>query len=147
MSAESASDDLDQAVELHHRAGDAIMKGNHEGYAEPYSQRDDVTLGNPFGPFARGYENILRTLQGAASHYRDGEAIGFERVSEHVTPELACFVEVERYRAKVGGRDEITPVSARVTSIFRKEEGVWRLVHRHADPITSPRPAESAIQQ
>lgn len=147
MSAESASDDLDQAVELHHRAGDAIMKGNDEGYAELYSQRDDVTLGNPFGPFARGYENILRTLQGAASHYRDGEAIGFERVSEHVTPELACFVEVERYRAKVGGRDEITPVSARVTSIFRKEEGVWRLVHRHADPITSPRPAESVIQQ
>jgi ketosteroid isomerase-like protein len=34
-----------------------------------------------------------------------------------------------------------------VTSIFRKEDGVWRLVHRHADPITSPRPAESVIQQ
>jgi ketosteroid isomerase-like protein len=147
MVAESASDDLNEAVELHHRAGDAIVKGSHEGYAELYSRRDDVTLGNPFGPFARGYENVLRTLQGAASHYRDGEAMGFERVSEHVTPELACFVEVERYRAKVGGRDEITPVSVRVTSIFRKEDGAWRLVHRHADPITAPRPAESVIQQ
>jgi ketosteroid isomerase-like protein len=147
MSAESAPDDLKQAVELHHRAGDAIMKGNHEGYAELYSRRDDITLGNPFGPFVRGYESVLRTLQGAATHYRDGEATGFERVSEHLTPELACFVEVERYRAKVGGRDEITPVSVRVTSIFRKEDGVWRLVHRHADPITSPQPAESVIQQ
>lgn len=147
MSAESASDDLDQAVELHHRAGDAIMKGDYEGYAELYSRRDDVTLGNPFGPFARGYEDVLQTLQGAASHYRDGEATDFERVSEHLTPELACFVEVERYRAKVGGLDEITSVSARVTSIFRKEDGVWRLVHRQADPITSPRPAESVIQR
>jgi len=146
MSSESASDDLEQAVELHHRAGDAIMKGSHEGYAELYSRQDDVTLGNPFGPFARGYDNVLRTLLGAASHYLDGEATGFERVSEHVTPELACFAEVERYRAKVGGREEITPVSARVTSIFRKEDGVWKLVHRHADPITSPRPAESVIQ-
>ncbi len=147
MNAESGSDDLNQAVELHHRAGDAIMKGDYGGYAELYSRRDDVTLGNPFGPFARGYEDVLQTLQGAGSHYRGGEATGVERVSEHVTPELACFVEVERYRAKVGGRDEITPVSVRVTSIFRKEEGVWRLVHRHADPITSPRPAESVIQQ
>jgi ketosteroid isomerase-like protein len=86
-------------------------------------------------------------LQSAASHYREGEATGFERVSDHVTPELACFVEVERYRAKVGGRDDVTPVSVRVTSIFRKEEGVWRLVHRHADPITSPRLAESVIQE
>jgi ketosteroid isomerase-like protein len=85
-------------------------------------------------------------LQGAASHYRDGEATGSERVSEHVRPELACFVEVEHYRAKVGGRDDITPVSVRVTSIFRKEDGMWRLVHRHADPITSARPAESVIQ-
>jgi len=146
MSAESTSDDLNRAVELHHRAGDMIMKGSHEGYAELYSRQDDVTLGNPFGPFARGYEDVLRTLQGAASHYRDGEATGSERVSEHVTPELACFVEVESYRAKVGGRDDITPVSVRVTSIFRKEDGVWRLVHRHADPITAPRPAESVIQ-
>ncbi len=81
MSAESASDDLDQAVELHHRAGDAIMKGDYEGYAELYSRRDDVTLGNPFGPFARGYEDVLQTLQGAASLYRDGEATDFERVS------------------------------------------------------------------
>jgi ketosteroid isomerase-like protein len=147
MNAESASDDLNQAVELHHRAGDAIMKGDYEGYAELYSRRDDVTLGNPFGPFARGYDDVLQTLQRAGSHYREGGTTGFERVSEHVTPQLACFVEIERYRAKVGGRDELTPVSVRVTSIFRKEDGVWRLVHRHADPITSPRPAESVIQQ
>jgi len=146
MSAESTSDDLDRAIELHHQAGDAIMKGDQGGYAELYSRRDDVTLGNPFGPFAHGYANVLRTLQGAASHYRDGEATGFERVAEHLSPDLACFVEVERYRAKVGGRQEITPVSVRVTSIFRKEDGVWRLVHRHADPITAPRPAESVIQ-
>jgi ketosteroid isomerase-like protein len=146
MSAESAPDDLNQAVELHHRAGDAIMKGDHEGYAELYSRRDDVTLGNPFGPFARGYKDVLQTLKRAGTVYREGEATGFERVSEHVTPGLACFVEVERYRAKVGGRDEITAVSVRVTSIFRNEDGEWKLVHRHADPITSPRPAESVIQ-
>jgi ketosteroid isomerase-like protein len=147
MGAEDASRDLDRAVELHHRAGDAIMKGNDEGYADLYSRREDVTLGNPFGPFARGYDNVLLTLQGAASHYRDGEATGFERISEHLTPELACFVEVERYRVKVGGHEEITPVSVRVTSIFRKEDGAWRLVHRHADPISSPRSPESVIQQ
>jgi ketosteroid isomerase-like protein len=146
MSAESPRDDLDRAVELHHQAGEAIVKGRHEGYAELYSRRDDVTLGNPFGPFARGYQDVLQTLKGAASHYRDGEPIGFDRVSEHVTSDLACFVEVERYRARVGGREEITSVSVRVTSIFRREDGVWRLVHRHADPITSSRPAESVIQ-
>ena len=86
-------------------------------------------------------------MQRAASNYRDGEAAGFELVSKHVTPDLAYIVEVERYKAKIGGRDDITPVALRVTSIFRREEGVWKIVHRHADPITMARPAESVIQK
>lgn len=137
---------LNEAVELHHEAGGRIMRGDCEGYAALYSHEDDVTLGNPFGPFARGYDNVLDTLQGAAAHYRDGEATRVERISEHVTDDLACFVELEHYRAKVGGRSDASPVSVRVTSVFRPEQGGWKLVHRHADPITASRPAESVIQ-
>ena len=137
---------LNEAVELHHEAGGRIMRGDCEGYAALYSHQDHVTLGNPFGPFARGYDNVLDTLRGAAAHYRDGEATRVERISEHVTDDLACFVEVEHYRAKVGGRSDASPVSVRVTSVFRPEQGGWKLVHRHADPITASRPAESVIQ-
>ena len=137
---------LNEAVELHHEAGGRIMRGDCEGYAALYSHQDDVTLGNPFGPFARGYDNVVDTLHGAAAHYRDGEATRVERISEHVTDDLACFVEVEHYRAKVGGRSDASPVSVRVTSVFRPEQGGWKLVHRHADPITAARPAESVIE-
>lgn len=143
----SIPDDLAHVVELHHQAGDKIMKSDDSGYAELYSRQEDVTLGNPFGPFARGYQEVLARLAAAAANYRDGHGTGVERISQHVTPELACFVEVEHYEAKVGTRDDVTPVSVRVTSVFRNEEGRWRLVHRHADPITAPRPAESVIQK
>src|SRR5262249_49055439 len=95
---------------------------------------------------ARGYDDVLRALQGAAANYRDGEATSVERISEHVTDELACFVEVEHYRAKVGGRLDVTPVSAGATSVFCPEQGGWKLVHRHADPIPTARPADSVIE-
>jgi ketosteroid isomerase-like protein len=147
MSAENAADDFDQVVEQNHLALDEFMKGNHEPLKKLYSQRDDVTLGNPFGPFARGFEQVVQTMQRAASFYRDGEATSFDYVSKHVTPDLAYIVEVERLKSKVGGREDVTPVSLRVTSIFRREDGVWRLAHRHADPITTARPAESVIQK
>jgi ketosteroid isomerase-like protein len=122
------------------------VRGDFEGYAALYSRQDDVTLGNPFGPFARGYDDVLGTLQGAAANYRDGEATRVERISEHVTGDLACFVEVEHYRAKVGGRSDASPISVRVTSVFRPEQASWKLVHRHADPITASRPAASVIE-
>jgi len=86
-------------------------------------------------------------MERAASHYRDGEIVGFENVAKHVTPALAYIVEVERYQAKVDGREEITPVALRVTSIFGPEDGTWKVVHRHADPITTAQPAESVLQE
>ena len=54
---------------------------------------------------------------------------------------------IERVKAKVGGRKDITQTALRVTMIFRPEEGVWKVVHRHADPITTAQPAESVIQE
>ena len=123
------------------------MKGSAEGYKRVYSRRDDVTLANPFGPPARGWDEVAPTLEHAASHYRDGETIGFENVAKYITPALAYTVEMDRMQAKVGGREDITPITVRVTTIFRSEDGTWKVVHRHADPITTPQPAESVIQE
>jgi ketosteroid isomerase-like protein len=143
----AAADDFDEVLEQCHLALDELMKGSAEGYKRVYSRRDDVTLANPFGPPARGWDEVAPTLEGAASHYRDGETTGFENVAKYITPALAYTVEMERMQAKVGGREDITPITARVTTIFRPEEGTWKVVHRHADPITTAQPAESVIQE
>ncbi len=70
---------------------------------------------------------------------RDGTVGPFECV-EYVTDELVCLVEAERWEARVGGRDDKTSFDLRVTSIYRVEGNAWRLVHRHADSITTPHP-------
>jgi ketosteroid isomerase-like protein len=140
-------DDLDQVIERSHLALGEIVNGNPEPLKEIYSHRQDVSLANPFGPPVRGWDEAARTMERAASNYRDGEIIGFENVAKFVSSDLACIVEVERYRAKVGGSEDITPVSLRVTSILRAEDGTWKIVHRHADPISTPQPAESVIQE
>src|SRR5215470_8362964 len=76
-----------------------------------------------------------------ASHYRDGEVTDVELIAKYTSDTLAYVVEVERGRSKVGGADEVVPLAVRTTSVFRLESGSWKLVHRHADPITTPRPA------
>ena len=140
-------DDLDHAIERYHLVAAEFIKGNAEPYEEVFSHTEDISLANPFGPPVRGWDEAAKTMERAASRYKDGEVLGFENVAKYVTSELAYIVEVERYRAKIGGREEISPVSLRVTSILRPEEGTWKVVHRHADPITTPRPAESVIQE
>ena len=130
----------------YHRAGREITNGDPKLYKALYSRRDDVTLANPFGPTARGWSEVSARLDRAAGNYRDGEVVGFDNLSTVITRDLAYTVEIESYRARVGGSPELVPVSLRVTSIFRRENGVWKVVHRHADPITSKRPPASVIQ-
>jgi ketosteroid isomerase-like protein len=140
------SDDLDQVLEEHHRALDEFVKGDSEPLKQLWSQGDDVTLGNPFGPFVRGFDDVVKTMARAALNYRDGRALGFETVAKRVTGDLAYVVETERYESKLAGGDDLTTVALRCTSIFAREGGVWRLQHRHADPITTARTTESLIQ-
>ena len=111
------------------------------------SHREDVTLANPLGPVVQGWEQVAAATDQAASQFRDGEYIGVEDISKYVTPELAYIVRIERAKAKVGGQQAVSPVTLRATMIMRPEDGVWKIVHRHADPITTAQPAESLIQQ
>jgi ketosteroid isomerase-like protein len=133
-------------LEEYHRAGREITNGNPEVYKRLYSRREDVTVANPFGPPVRGWSEVSATLDRAAGNYRDGEIVGFENLSTVIAPELAYSVEVESYRARVGGAEELVPVSLRVTTVFRREGDAWKVAHRHADPITAPRPPESVIR-
>jgi ketosteroid isomerase-like protein len=43
--------------------------------------------------------------------------------------------------------DEARPVTLRCTTIFRPEDGTWKIVHRHADPIASVQAPESVLQR
>ncbi|MBV9219138.1 MAG: nuclear transport factor 2 family protein [Methylobacteriaceae bacterium] len=123
-----------------------FVKGNPADYKMMFSDRwERVSLGNPFGPFACGWKQVAETMERAASLYRDGEIVGFENVAKYVTPGLAYIVEVERIKAKIAGRQEVASVALRSTSILRPEGGTWKIVHRHADPITAAQPPESII--
>jgi ketosteroid isomerase-like protein len=143
----AASGEFEQAMEASHRALDLIARGDPNGFFDLYTERDDATLANPFGPPVRGRSAVEEVGRRAAANYRDGRAVGFENLATFVGGELAYMLEIERFETKLAGGDALNEVALRVTSIFRREEGVWRLVHRHADPITVPRPPASVIQQ
>ena len=139
--------DLERAIEQDHNATNALLRGDAEPKKKMFSRRDDATLANPVGPPVRGWEQIEKTLERVASQVREGEPIHFERISEYATADLAYIVEFERNRMKLDGADESSPVALRVTTIYRRQAGGWRIVHRHADPITTPRPMASVVER
>ena len=115
---------FDEAVEQFHVAQGELLKGNPEPVKALFSHRDDVSLANPYGPPVRGWQQVAETIERASSLRRDGELVGIETIAKYVTADLGYVVQIERAKAKIGAREEITPYAVRATNIFRREDGV-----------------------
>src|SRR5215212_6648484 len=125
----TAVDDLNRAIERYHQAADEFSRGNPDPVKDLYSSRDDVAIANPFFPLTRGHEQVVERLERSVQNFRDGE-VGFENLAKWVSAELACIVEIEEWKAKVGGREDVTPFTLRVTTLFRAEDEGLKVVHR-----------------
>jgi hypothetical protein len=108
----SAFDDLDRVVHESDEALDAFVKGDSEPLKALYSHEADVSIANPFGPPARGWQQTADTMDRAATYYRDGRATGFERMAEYATTGLAYIVEMEHFEARMGRRQSHHPRDA-----------------------------------
>jgi len=131
---------FEDALDTYSRAVRDFYKGDPEPVKALFSHGDDVTLANPFGPAVHGWTRVSAPLDYASSRFRDGDVVELERGATYSTPALAVIFELERAEARVGGREDVASFGLRVTSVFRPENGTWKLVHRHADPITTPDP-------
>ncbi len=138
---------LEAAIEESHEALRRILNGDPSGYAALFADRDDITLGNPFGAFSKGREAVLKALNNASTQYHEGSVLAVDRVAVYGNDTFVCLVEVEHDRAKLGASGDFAEFAVRVSSVYENLGGRWRLVHRHADPITAPRPAESKHAQ
>ena len=132
--------DFAQVVEQYHAAADEFSRGDPQPVKMIFSHRDDVTLANPFGPAVGGWNRVSEALDFASSRFRDGQVTSFETLAKYESSDLATILEIERWRAKVSGRAAVDSFDLRVTSTFRREDGTWKLVHRHADPIAQFHP-------
>jgi len=127
--------DTQVAIEEYHKALDVFSRGNPEPLKNLCSE--DVMLANPFGSTVKGRKLVFEAFDYASSRFRDGTANSYERMATYETNDFLIIFEIEKWTARVGGKSEISPFDLRVTSTFRKENDNWKLVHRHADPITS----------
>jgi ketosteroid isomerase-like protein len=138
--------DFGGAIEAYRQALHAYMSGDIKPALELFSLRDDVTLANPVGPPVRGPAEIAKAAASAAAQFRDGSVRGFEEISRYSTPDLGYVIQIERTQARLAGNQNVSPTALRVTMIFRREGDTWKVVHRHADPITTPRPITTLIE-
>jgi ketosteroid isomerase-like protein len=137
--------DLEAAVGQCRLAWNDFVTGNPGPVKSLFSHGDDVTLANPWDPPWLGWAQVSQALESGAARFSDGERLAVDEVARYVTPNLACFLETERWLARVDGGADVVPFALRVTSVYRREGVTWKIVHRHADATTTPQPSGAAL--
>jgi ketosteroid isomerase-like protein len=115
----------------------------HNGDVEPrlalWSRTDPVTL---YGAkvSGTGWDALSAMFRTVASWFSDSEEYDLQLVAAGASGDLAYTVGYEHNRVKVDGVPRT--YTLRVTHVYRREDGQWRIVHRHAD---SPPAADQPI--
>jgi ketosteroid isomerase-like protein len=123
---------LDEWIPVQHKTGIDMHSGDTSSWIGAWSHDEPVTV---FGAGVRGrsgWQNVHRTITWVAGAFASCETYEYELVAADVHGDLAYTCGFERYTATRPTGEEVTN-ELRVTQIYRREDGAWRIVHRHGD--------------
>lgn len=119
-----------------------LQNGKAEAFKSIWSHADDVTLSGGFGgTIEKGWENVGKRLDWVGTQFSKGTNT-IERLVTNVNTNLGYVVQLEHLRFTVPGQEKETARDYRVTMIFRREHGGWRIIHRQADSQMMKEPAK-----
>jgi ketosteroid isomerase-like protein len=136
--------DLDAMITRTAAASAAFLSGDPAEITALLSAGDDVTIFGGFGGGAVGRDELVRRLTWASARFTSGE-LTYEPMTAGSSGDLGYAVGIERGRVTMAGDDAVADLVLRVTHVFRREAGQWRIVHRHADPITEVTPPTAIV--
>jgi ketosteroid isomerase-like protein len=107
-----------------------VGRGEPAPYMALWSNADDVSLFGAWGPCKQGWDELSRTFRWVGKRFGGGDLVVEVQVA-HVNGDIGYTAGYERGVMTIDG--EPKPVTIRVTHIYRREAGEWKLVHRHGD--------------
>ena len=118
-----------------------LHQGKSDAYKSMWSHSDSVTLSGGFGgKIERGWTDVSNRLDWAGTQFSNGTST-IERVTAYDDRRIGYLVQIEHIKFKVPTTGLEATRDFRVTMIFRRENGKWKIVHRHADGQTTKQPA------
>jgi ketosteroid isomerase-like protein len=117
------------------QAEEALHNGDPGPRIAMWSHDHPVTLfGGAMG--GSGWEEIEPVFRRLGTSFSDCRAYELEVIAAGAGDDFAYTVAFEHTTASVDGGSPSAYV-LRVTTVFRRDEGEWKVVHRHADAAGS----------
>jgi ketosteroid isomerase-like protein len=120
------------------QAEQALINGDPGPRLVMWSTQDPVTV---FGAEKSvvGSEEAQQAFRWLATRFSNCTDYRFELVAAGASGDQAYTLGYERFSFSMDG-GPVEPITLRVTHVYRREDGEWKIVHRHADVPPTGRP-------
>jgi ketosteroid isomerase-like protein len=122
----------EDALQELHLAVKSLLIGEHIPYQQLWSTASDVTMMGAYGGLDMGYEAVCAAILRAATNYQGWQPDYQEDAIAAVNKGEFGYVILTEC---VTNMKDMVKRYRRVTVLFRREEGQWRIFHHHSDPL------------
>jgi ketosteroid isomerase-like protein len=129
--------DFEQFMQRRDEAARAYVNGDPELLNHIATTNSPATFFSPRGDFVQGATEVSARYDADATAFDSNSENTMQILQIGVSDGIAYWVGFQRASVHLKGRAEVVPFNLRVTELFRREGGEWKLVHRHADELKS----------
>ena len=118
------------------KASTAFIEGDFKPLKDISVVEPPATIFAPNGTCVQGADEVNAFNENGAANFLPGAKNHFDVMHQAADEHLAYWTGVQRSTVKMKAQDKDVVFNLRVTEIFRKENGEWKLAHRHADKLS-----------
>jgi ketosteroid isomerase-like protein len=128
---------FEQFLKIRKQASDDFVEGRFESLDKISTHKSPATIFGPKGDCVQGADAVNSTNASGAKLFQPGATNTFEVIHMAADNDLGYWVGIQRSTVRMQGKQTPIAMNLRVTEIFRREDGEWKLVHRHADKLAA----------
>jgi ketosteroid isomerase-like protein len=124
------AEEVHQASDRFYAALNRMLQGDAGPMMDVWAHTSDVSTMHPIGGREVGWEQVEGPWQQVASMASAGQ-VAIKDPLTQVVGDLAYEIGDEVGDGTIAG--EVVAFGQRVTNIYRRDDGVWKIVHHHTD--------------
>jgi ketosteroid isomerase-like protein len=130
-------EDFAKFMQAREAAAQAYVRGDAAPLDCLATRTSPASFFGPRGGAQQGARDVFATYERDAKLFEPGSETHFEILHMAASDGIAYWVGFQHATVRMRGSTEQVAMHLRVSEVFRREADGWRLIHRHADALSS----------